>query len=685
MKTIRELLKNPKRRHWQIAQLSVLLVFATGLVFDLTACGHSHNDNVFSTQPLPPVELPYKPDQKLVPSAALHSSDPQPSYYDVYQLKSAEFGADRTHREISARVLIESTGGVEKVEMLGKIRDDGTASLLDIQPNEKGQYRATAEAYCVDQEKCQNIILNFLIKVGSHTLRKQFVSATLASPMQTRPAAGVPAPLPPTVPHAQTEPQTPAAPTTSLAPTLPAPKSPQSPVTPPAPLAPPASGAPVIAPDTNTPAMIPPAMPTGSVEPVAPPSPEVVPTEPATASPVESELEGNPNDPNDEMLGANLDDEYVGAQPSDEIVGKLWDRPEHPETATSAAAAGALTSGQAEAGKRTVEGPAKENSNQPKEKVPPTTLSAPVAPTALAPAQPSTPEIAPPAQQAAPTIQPTRRSNRNDLPIPVPPVPPASPDTSPGTAAGAAPEKPVTTTPEVAKATEVAPAPAQSTAETKLAPFLNLTEGGKATGSYTNGKIIAATPFTFNSEHNVHATEVSRDTHWGSGLLVSFIESASNKMTKWYPDLVVAIGDVALQHGGRIGQHSSHQNGLDIDIPYIGKHGFVSIISHGKVEADFDYSQTWQFFRLVESQKIMDRGVNTTVLNRIFVTQQVKNGFCKWAKENNVLASPRDADIMRRLRPTPLHDNHFHLRLKCSPYYQSCRKQVEPPPGTGCN
>lgn len=214
--------------------------------------------------------------------------------------------------------------------------------------------------------------------------------------------------------------------------------------------------------------------------------------------------------------------------------------------------------------------------------------------------------------------------------------------------------------------------------------LLNLIEGGQAVGWHTKGKILNATPLP-NSGPAFRKVYTNRETHWGSGLMVSFIQNASEVFRKkWYPDTIVMVGDISKKNGGDLGTHASHQSGLDVDIPYIGNDGFVSVLAKNGVNNKFDYSKNWQFFRLTASQRVTDSGREVTVLNRIFVNPTIKKSLCTWAKQTKLLENPFDADIMRRIRPTSGHHKHFHLRLKCSPHYPECRNQVEPPSGTGC-
>jgi murein endopeptidase len=233
--------------------------------------------------------------------------------------------------------------------------------------------------------------------------------------------------------------------------------------------------------------------------------------------------------------------------------------------------------------------------------------------------------------------------------------------------------------------------------------FLELSDGGQAIGCYSpnvvsadpgksckrGGRLSHATALPVTGPGFIRVHEEKPDG-FGTGLLISAIQSAAGLLDKKSPPFLLEIGPIAKQNGGRLGttssHHGSHQNGLDIDIRYIGQKDNLSVLSKGgKLKNEIDFEKTWAFFKLIEQQTIDDdEGNPVTVLNRIFVGPKVKAAFCAWAKENKLLTNPEDADIMRRLRPDKAHYNHFHLRLKCSPEYPLCQQQNEPDPETGC-
>jgi penicillin-insensitive murein endopeptidase len=151
----------------------------------------------------------------------------------------------------------------------------------------------------------------------------------------------------------------------------------------------------------------------------------------------------------------------------------------------------------------------------------------------------------------------------------------------------------------------------------------------------------------------------------------------------------VQIGDMASERGGTLSMHSSHQNGLDADIAYLqtdqlerdpeewGERGFeVDFVRNKHVTRNFDQKRNW--FLLKE---IVSRGT----VSRIFVDPEIKRLFCERSSKLDP-TTPENVriEVLRRLRPYPDHDDHFHLRIDCPASSKKCLNQAAPPPGSGC-
>lgn len=179
----------------------------------------------------------------------------------------------------------------------------------------------------------------------------------------------------------------------------------------------------------------------------------------------------------------------------------------------------------------------------------------------------------------------------------------------------------------------------------------------------------------------------SPDTSWGAGMMISLMTNASAFYVKYFsPGYKVHIASIAQENGGAYGPHKSHQNGLDGDVYYMGQTQYGTVLDpNGAVTEKFNPQKNWDFWRILMLQEMEVGGVSRPAVYMIFVHPTIKTFLCGWAKDNNLMANPIDREILKRLWPTAGHDTHFHVRLRCSPYYQDCVQQNEIPDVTGCN
>jgi penicillin-insensitive murein endopeptidase len=230
--------------------------------------------------------------------------------------------------------------------------------------------------------------------------------------------------------------------------------------------------------------------------------------------------------------------------------------------------------------------------------------------------------------------------------------------------------------------------------ERRIGPWLNLTEGGIANGppqgpldvhnpdgttTQVYGTLENGTPLP-ESGLGIRKLSKKSDTDWGSGFMISILRGASAEFTtNIQPGYFVLLGSIAKQFGGFFPPHKSHQNGLDADIAFMNSKGFDTVLDKERHVTDkFDNEKNWDFFRLLYSQKVRDGTQILPAFTMIFISPEIKLSLCDWAKSQGILANKDDAEIMRRIIPTPGHDDHFHVRLRCSPHYPLCHKQGDP-------
>lgn len=172
---------------------------------------------------------------------------------------------------------------------------------------------------------------------------------------------------------------------------------------------------------------------------------------------------------------------------------------------------------------------------------------------------------------------------------------------------------------------------------------------------------------------------------FGTQEIVDLIESLATKMQELFPSKDrLQIGDIAAEHGGKLKEHESHQNGLDVDIAFIRKnqteqdpavkvHWTEYLVYKNKITKNFDVERNWAFAKLL---------VGSGKVQRILVNPAVKSAFCQQARALGELESAKET--LWRVRPEEGHMEHFHIRLFCPTGSQECRPQEEPAPGIGC-
>lgn len=220
--------------------------------------------------------------------------------------------------------------------------------------------------------------------------------------------------------------------------------------------------------------------------------------------------------------------------------------------------------------------------------------------------------------------------------------------------------------------------PAFAQASLNVSPWLDLQGGGISTGSaqpkpgmpdggLLNGSLLPASGPGFRRDGP--ATDC-----WGAGHMVSLLEnSAANLNTVIWPGMNIYVSEIAHQFGGKFEPHKSHQNGLDADVLYIGRSDWQSMLdANGNVTSRFIPEMNWAYWRSLFDQKMEVAGKEVSAVTMILVDPHIKSFLCAWTTQNGVLNDPQNLEMMRRIRPTEGHDDHFHIRLRCSPYHTQC-------------
>lgn len=165
--------------------------------------------------------------------------------------------------------------------------------------------------------------------------------------------------------------------------------------------------------------------------------------------------------------------------------------------------------------------------------------------------------------------------------------------------------------------------------------------------------------------------------HWGTARLVAMVEQVARGARASRESVPLTVGDLSAVRGGQIPHHASHRAGRDVDLLFFTRDAardapvvtpeFVRYDAAGDsvrwpVALRFDVPRNWAVVEAV----VQAEGV---AVNRIFVAAWI---------ERLLLAHARSAgrpgwvvDRADRLMHQPgdaaPHDDHFHVRIACTP------------------
>lgn len=165
--------------------------------------------------------------------------------------------------------------------------------------------------------------------------------------------------------------------------------------------------------------------------------------------------------------------------------------------------------------------------------------------------------------------------------------------------------------------------------------------------------------------------------HWGTARLVSMVEQVARASSPSRDALPLTVGDLSDVRGGQIPHHASHRTGRDVDLLFFTRDAatdtplltpeFVHYDRDGNsvrwpVALRFDTARNWSIVEGV----LQARGVGVM---RIFVAAWIRQLLLAWAR-----AQGRPAGLIERAERTmhqpgdsAPHDDHFHVRVACTP------------------
>lgn len=202
----------------------------------------------------------------------------------------------------------------------------------------------------------------------------------------------------------------------------------------------------------------------------------------------------------------------------------------------------------------------------------------------------------------------------------------------------------------------------------------------RSIGAAASGCLAGAQSLAFDGD-GYSVVRTTRERYYGHGALIDYIQQLGTRVAASGLGTLL-VGDLSLARGGRMPYgHSSHQNGLDVDIWFhiAPKPPFSpldalrdpgvqpSLLNPGKTGLS---PSLWNG----RQSRLLRLAAEAPTLDRIFVNPVIKRELCR----------SMPGGWLHKLRPWYGHDDHFHARLTCPTDSPACQPQAPPPPGDGC-
>ena len=164
-----------------------------------------------------------------------------------------------------------------------------------------------------------------------------------------------------------------------------------------------------------------------------------------------------------------------------------------------------------------------------------------------------------------------------------------------------------------------------------------------------------------------------RGAVWGLPQLVKMLERGARKVSKRYPGSVLLVGDLSKRGGGRLGGHRSHTSGRDADV------GFYFVDKKGEPVATKRFRRVQWDGKAVDAKHLtFDDARNWALVQawvtdpqarvqHIFVAKPLRQRLLQYARKRGVYLPVLHRAAVAMKQPTRglVHDDHFHLRIRC--------------------
>jgi len=204
-------------------------------------------------------------------------------------------------------------------------------------------------------------------------------------------------------------------------------------------------------------------------------------------------------------------------------------------------------------------------------------------------------------------------------------------------------------------------------ARAEAAALGSVSVGRANRGRLRNGALLEET-------ENVRYRSSGPELRWGTDEIVAGLERAGRRVSAQFPGAQLTVGDISRRNGGRFRPHRSHRNGRDVDVAFYMLENdepayaprFVRIRGNGKAQGErelfFDDARNWAFVAdMLRNEE--------SLVQQIFISRPLRQRLLAEAARQNATADliEKAAAIMNQPRRGGRHDDHFHIRVYCSP------------------
>lgn len=203
------------------------------------------------------------------------------------------------------------------------------------------------------------------------------------------------------------------------------------------------------------------------------------------------------------------------------------------------------------------------------------------------------------------------------------------------------------------------------TATVKSSRARGVTEPTESVGHPWNGRLVNGEALPEGAGYRIRRPHRA----YGASHVVEHLQRAIAGVRAMYDVHTLAIGDLSAANGGKIGDHHSHQSGLDVDVGF-----YFHRVPDGypdtfvAANSDLDLDATWALLTAFVRSTELDTGVQM-----IFLDYDVQERLYKFARKRGtpdadleaIFQYPRGKDTLAGLvRHWPHHADHLHVRFK---------------------